>query len=98
MTPSFAHPVECNYFGGRSSGDRSHSLITASPRAVIGDENANLRSLINRGNSAMQERVGFKQRLSEEAANSATKLSAHLRVLNASGYFGEPRRPNSPRN
>jgi hypothetical protein len=46
----------------------------------------------------MQERVGFKQRLSEEAANSATKLSAHLPVLNASGYFGEPRKPNSPRN
>ena len=46
----------------------------------------------------MQERVGFKQRLSEEAANSATKLSAHLRVLNASGYFGEPRKPNSRRN
>jgi hypothetical protein len=26
VTPSFAHAVECNYFGGRSSGDRSHSL------------------------------------------------------------------------
>jgi hypothetical protein len=38
----------------------------------IGGENAKLRSPINRENSAMQERLGFKQtdkqRLSEEAA------------------------------
>ena len=37
----------------------------------------------------MQERLGFiqtdKQRLSDEAANSATKLSTHLPVLNANG-------------
>jgi len=42
------------------------------PVPFIGGENAKLRSPINRGNSAMQERVGFKetdkQRLSEEAA------------------------------
>ena len=42
------------------------------PVPFIGGENAKLRSPINRGNSAMQERLGFKQtdkqRLSEEAA------------------------------
>ena len=47
----------------------------------------------------MQERVGFRNSgYQRRPPNSATKLSAHLPVLNASGYFGEPRKPNSPRN